>query len=118
MAINGCIMHSRTISSNLSATFQEINSFGWYNDTVKNSSITTKRLYLILTFRARTYQLHDIADVLTVMSHDLFKQSTAGKASAPIIIVSYIPVQHLVSSVQCHSPNSKSNKIFRQILPQ
>jgi len=30
--------------------FQEINSFGWYNDTVKNSSITTKHLYLILTF--------------------------------------------------------------------
>jgi len=27
---------------------QEINSFGWYNDTVKNSSITTKHLYLIL----------------------------------------------------------------------
>jgi len=33
--------------------FEEINSFGWYNDTVKNSSITTKHLYLILTFRSR-----------------------------------------------------------------
>jgi len=32
--------------------FQEINSFGWCNDTVKNSSITTKHLYLILTFRS------------------------------------------------------------------
>ena len=32
--------------------FQEINSFGWYNDTVNNSSITTKHLYLILTFRS------------------------------------------------------------------
>ena len=31
---------------------QEINSFGGYNDTVKNSSITTKHLYLILTFRS------------------------------------------------------------------
>ena len=31
---------------------QEINSFGWYNDTVKNSSVTTKHLYLILTFRS------------------------------------------------------------------
>jgi len=34
------------------AYFREINSFGWYNDTVKNSSITTKNLYLILTFRS------------------------------------------------------------------
>ena len=33
--------------------FQEINSFGWYNDTVKNSSITTKHLYLILTISCR-----------------------------------------------------------------
>ena len=32
--------------------FREINSFGWCNDTVKNSSITTKHLYLILTFRS------------------------------------------------------------------
>jgi len=32
--------------------FQEINSFGWYNNTVKNLSITTKHLYLILTFRS------------------------------------------------------------------
>ena len=32
--------------------FQEINSFCWYNDTVKNSSVTTKHLYLILTFRS------------------------------------------------------------------
>jgi len=32
--------------------FREIDSFGWYNDTVKNSSITTKHLYLILTFRS------------------------------------------------------------------
>ena len=32
--------------------FQEINSFGWYNDTMKNSSITTKHLYFILTFRS------------------------------------------------------------------
>jgi len=32
--------------------FREINSFGWYNDTVKNSSITTKSLYLILTLRS------------------------------------------------------------------
>ena len=31
---------------------REIDSFGWYNDTVKNSSITTKHLYLILTFRS------------------------------------------------------------------
>jgi len=33
--------------------FQEINSFGWYNDTVENSSVTAKHLYLILTFRSR-----------------------------------------------------------------
>ena len=32
--------------------FQEIHSFGWYNNTVKNSSVTTKRLYLTLTFRS------------------------------------------------------------------
>jgi len=32
--------------------FREINSLGWYNDTVKNSSITTKHLYLISMFRS------------------------------------------------------------------
>jgi len=34
------------------AVSQEINSFSWYNDTAKNSSITTKHLYLILPFRS------------------------------------------------------------------
>ena len=42
----------RVRNINLNIYFQEINSFGWYNDTVKNSSITTKHLYLILTFRS------------------------------------------------------------------
>ena len=40
------------IGHSIGLFFQEINSFGWYNDTVKNSSITTKHLYLILTFRS------------------------------------------------------------------
>ena len=40
-----CMQHSPT-------AFREINSFGWYNNTVKNSSVTTKHLYLILTFRS------------------------------------------------------------------
>jgi len=46
--------NNEALSHNFSegAGCQEINSFGWYNDTVKNSSITTKHLYLILTFRS------------------------------------------------------------------
>jgi len=40
--------------------FWEIDSFGWYNDTVKNSSITTKHLYFILTFRSH----HDLSHAL------------------------------------------------------
>jgi len=36
------------LHSTCHSEFQEINSFGWYHDTVKNSSITTKHLYLVL----------------------------------------------------------------------
>ena len=33
--------HAQPHSETTMVTFQEISSFGWYNDTVKNSSITT-----------------------------------------------------------------------------
>ena len=51
--------------------FQEINSFGWYNDTVKDSSITTKHLYLILTFWSH-HEIFNLHLALFLRHYDLF----------------------------------------------
>jgi len=64
---------------------QVINSFGWYNDTVKNSSITAKHLYLILTFRSHHeifikrswYSVLQSLDATISTSHQERSQRTA-----------------------------------------
>ena len=57
---------------------QEISSSGWYNDTIKNSSVTTKHLYLVLTFRSHR-KIFIRRSWYSVYAYDRFLDATADR---------------------------------------